>query len=448
MRTALRHSLLVIQLLTVGVLALTVGCDRQDNDWHMYRPELKAVQVPQDTIFLQEDAAEFSFEVTIGMVPDDSVFVFPVSRDSQVSWRPDSLIFAPVDDDWLRPRTLTVVVLPDQVDEGLHADELGFLLRSNDSDYDGLGGDLAIPVVITDNDFAGVALSETLLTLVESEAGAVYESYRLVLESRPTEAVTITMSVDPAEPSLHVDPLSVTFEPEEWDQPREISLWIELDSMDQDYQSLTIAHTSSSADTLYGPGLPIADLNMDIFDDTLPPTATIAAATADTMLESAVAGLDVVVTLSRPSAIPVTLHLATLAGTAESGDDFQPLDQDVTFQPGDPLERSFTLLPSDDTILEYTESFEVVITPVTGLVIGAADRVELYLADDDLAVLTLADAVANEDDGAAIFEVSCPSRPSSRWASPSSPPRGRRREDEDFEGVVQTFTLEPASPDA
>ncbi len=443
MRTAWRHVLLTIQLLAVGLMALTGGCDRTDNDWHLYDPELKLVHIPLDTLVLNEDAEETSFQVTIGMVPEDTVFIYPVSRDSQVAWRPDSLVFAPVDDDWLRPRTLTVVVLPDQVEEGPHEDALSFLVRSADARYDGQGPDQIIPILIGDNDTAGVAVSDTLLTLVESDGGAVFAGYSLVLTSRPTEAVTVTLTVTPEETSLHVDPTSVTFQPEAWDQAQDITLWIELDSMDQDYQSLVISHTSVSADPFYGSGLAIADLALEIFDDTLPPVATIAVTAADTMLESSATGLDVTATLSRPSAVPVTLHLATAGLTAQAGSDFQTLDTDVTFQPGDALSRTFTLLPVDDSVLEYTESFEVVITAVEGLDIGAQDRAQLFIADDDLAVLSLSDAAADEDSGAMDFVVSL--------AAPTQFPvsftfvtsDGTAVAGQDFEDVLETFTLEP-----
>ena len=443
MRITVRHLLLMIQLLAVGLVVLSGGCDRTDNDWHLYDPDDKLLHVPLDTLSLQEDAGETAIALTIGMVPADTVFVFPVSRDSQVSWRPDSLVFAPVDDDWLRPRTLTVVVLPDRVEEGPHADELSFLVRSGDERYDGQGPDLTVPILIADNDVAGVAVSETLLTLVESEGGAVFESYRLVLTSRPTEDVTVNLTVTPEETSLHVDPMSVTFAPDEWDQPREISLWIELDSMDQDYQSLVISHAGSSVDTFYGPGLAIADLDLEIFDDTLPPVATVAMAGADTMLESSVEGLDVVVTLSRPSVIPVTLHLATVGQTATGGSDFPAVDMDVVFQPGDPLTRTFTLLPTDDSVLEYTESFEVVITAVEGLVIGAEDRVQLFIADDDLAVLSLSDPVADEDSGGIDFEVTLDAPTQFPVSFTFFTHGGTATEDEDYEGVVESFTLEP-----
>ena len=196
----------------MAALAVTGGCDRQDNDWGMYDPALKLVHIPSDTLFVEEVGGSATFTVSIGMVPQDTVFVYPASGNSQVFFRPDSLVFAPVDDDWLNPRTIAVEAFEDQVEEGEHSDLVNFEVRSHDPDYHGQAFDLFIPVVLADNDLAGVAVSETLLTLVESDLGSVFQNYRLVLQSQPTASVTVTANVVPEEPSLHMDPVSVTFD--------------------------------------------------------------------------------------------------------------------------------------------------------------------------------------------------------------------------------------------
>jgi len=432
------------QLLVVAILAVTSGCDRQDNDWGLYDPDLKLVSFPVDTIFLSEPASEHDLILTIGMVPDDTVFVTPVSRDTQLVFRPDSIFFAPVDDDWLKPRTITVQTIDDQVEEGIQEDDLSFVIRSADPAYDGQAFDVLIPVIITDNDLAAVAVSETLLTLVESDMGAVYESYRLVLQSQPVAPVTISATAVPAEPSLHMSPTEVTFDETNWDVPQEITLWIELDSIDFDYQSLDIQHTSDSVDPNYGPALVIDHLDLEIFDDTLPPTATIAVVGgSSTMVESSVVGLDLEVSIDRSSMVPVIVHLATVDGTANAGADFMGLDQDVTFLPGQPLTQSFTLVPMDDAVLEYAETFEVVITAVDAVVIGAQDRTEITITDDDIVTLTLTATDSDEDSGAADFEVSL--------AAPTQFPisftfytnDGTALEGQDYEDVFENFVLEP-----
>lgn len=440
----MRNLLAPAQLLVLVSLLLAWGCDRGDNDWGLYNANLKEVHIFTDTLYVDEAGGTQSFAVTIGMVPDDTVFVYPTSLGDQVLVRPESLFFAPVDDNWLNPRIFEIEAIEDEVEEGFHSDQIGFTVRSADAVYDGQAFDVFLPVLLNDNDTAAVRVTETTLTLVESDQGAVYESYRLVLESEPTDPVTVSLTVSPEEPSLHVDPMSVTFDATNWDQEQEISLWIELDGIDYDYQSLVISHEATSDDPHYSTALPIADLNLEIFDDTLPPVATIAAVLAtDMVAESSVTGYEVQVSLSRASAIPVVVHLATLNGTATAGSDFVAMDQDITYAPGDPLVQTFTIMPLDDFTLEETESFEVIITAVSACVIGAEDRVEIHILDDDVVTLTLTTGDVNEDSGAADFEVSIPVAAEFPISFTFFTTDGTAIAGEDYEEVNEAFVLNP-----
>lgn len=445
MRKALRHGLVPVQIVAVVLLALAwaVGCDRQDNDWGLYDPALKLVHIATDTLRLAETGGEATFAVTIGMVPADTVFIYPASLDSQVFFRPDSVFFAPVDDDWLPPRVVSVQAVQDDLDEGPHSELVSFTVRSGDPAFDGQAFDVFIPVTIADDDHAGVAVSETLLTLVESDQGAVFEHYRLALESRPTAPVTVTATVTPDEPSLHLDPVSLTFDPDNWDQEQEISLWIELDGVDFDYQSLLIEHAADSADSNYGAQLAIDPVRLEIFDDTLAPVATVAAVAAGDTIAEAGGGYQVAVTISRPSVVPVVVHLATVDGSARGGADFTALDQDVTFQPGDPLARTFTVAISDDAVLEATESFEVLITAVEAVVIGAEDRVEIFIADDDVVTLTLTAQNAAEDAGAASFTVSMLAAAEFPVGFTLTTADVTAQAGSDYQPVAESFVLEP-----
>jgi hypothetical protein len=447
MRSGFRtwHSIpAAVQLLALLCLVLAWGCDRTDNDWGLYDPDLKLIHIDMDTLRLDEAGGAQRFDVAIGMVPDDTVFVYPVSLDTQVAVRPESLFFAPVDDDWLKPRIFEVEAIEDRREEGDHFDQIAFTVRSNDPAYDGQAWDVLIPVLLRDNDTAGVLVSETRLTLVESDLGAVYESYRLKLASEPAMPVTVDLTITPEEPSLHVSPTSVLFDSDNWDTEQEISLWIELDGIDFDYQSLVISHSAASIDTNYGPSLSIPTIDLDIFDDTLPPVATVAPVPAtDLVDENSTTGYDVTVTLSRPSVIPVVVHLATIDGTARAGIDYVGLDQDLTFVPGDPLTQTLTVMPLDDVSLEETENLEVVITAVSGCVIGAEDRVDIRILDDDVVVLTLTATDTDEDSGAADFEVSIPVAAEFPVSFTFVTADGTALAGQDYEGVDEAFVLEP-----
>jgi hypothetical protein len=440
----LRRVLVPVQLLTLAILAVSGGCDRQDNDWHLYQADLKLVHIPGDSLLLSESGGTVAIPVTIGMVPADTVFVYPASRDSQIFFRPDSIFFAPVDDDWLPERVIEVQAFNDDVREGDHVDEISFVVRSGDPAYDGQGLDVLIPVFVTDNDIAGVAVSETLLTLVESSMGAVSDSYHLTLDSQPTAPVTITATVIPDEPSLHIAPTEVVFDASNWDQEQEITLWAELDGIDFDYQSLVIEHSCASADTNYDAGLTVASVDLEILDDTLPPVATLAAVAAqDTVPETLPAGYDITVSLNRASVVPVTVHLASEDGTARGGSDFTALNQDVTFQPGAPLTQTFTIQITDDSVLEETEAFQVVITAVGDVIIGAEDRIGIAIIDNDFVTLSLTATDAAEDSGSALFEVSIPGAAEFPISFSFVTADGTALAGEDYEAANDNFVLEP-----
>ena len=148
-------------------------------------------------------------------------------------------------------------------------------------------------------------------------------------------------------------------------------------------------------------------------------------------------------TLSRPSVIPVVVHLVTIDRTARAGIDYVGLDQDLTFAPGDPLTQTLTVMPLDDVSLEETEDLEVVITAVAGYMIGAEDRVAIRILDDDVVVLTLTATDTDEDSGAADFEVSIPVAAEFPVSFTFVTANGTALAGVDYEAVDEAFVLEP-----
>lgn len=75
--------------------------------------------------------------------------------------------------------------------------------------------------------------------------------------------------------------------------------------------------------------------------------------------------VDLQLRLSHPSDQPVSVHVATIAGSAKPNSDFTPLDQVVTFQPGE-TEHTVTVLITADSIKENDETFTVRLDNVKG----------------------------------------------------------------------------------
>ncbi len=428
----------------MGLLALlALGCDRRDNDWDTFQPNLKQVTVVTDTLRIGEGGSAASFTVSLGMVPLDTVMVRIFSADDQVSLSPDTLIFVPVDDSWAEPRIVSVEAVDDDIREGIHADSVTILSHSLDAAYTGQTGEGAVPVVVADNDTIGVLISESSLTLVESEAGVVREIYRMVLTSEPIAGVRVQTIIVPEEPSLHVEPEFLDFDATNWDQQQEIILWIELDEIDHDDLVLTIEHEATSEDPNYDAELEIPSLVVTTYDFTLPPIARLHFVDGETLYENdPAAQVQVQISLDRPSEEPVRLHLSTLDGTASGGTDYVNLAQEIIFYPGDSLTRISSVNVLDDLEIEPTEYFEVLITPLQHVIIGEDDRLNISVVDDDLTPLTLSVVDVNEDSGSANFIVSIAFAETVPISFTFSTTDETAIAGEDYAALNQTFVLE------
>ncbi|MCB0878189.1 MAG: Ig-like domain repeat protein [Thermoleophilia bacterium] len=100
------------------------------------------------------------------------------------------LVFTPAN--WDQFQDVVVQANDDPVAEGIHYDTLRYTVTSGDPLYDGFN--LAdVPIEITDNEFAGVALSKTKLFVDE---GGRTDTYTVQLTSQPAGDVTIVVSGD------------------------------------------------------------------------------------------------------------------------------------------------------------------------------------------------------------------------------------------------------------
>ncbi len=435
-----------LMFLLFGLLIVSAACDRQDNHWDAFDPSLKTMTVQADTLSLAEGGEALIFKVALLMVPGDTVLVVIASPDSQMTAEPDTLIFVPVDDDWSLPREVALVAIDDRVDEGPHLAAASVTAFSNDTDYDGQGGLDMVPVAIADNDRAGVHVTETALTVVESIGGVANETYRVRLLSRPTAEVTVTANEASAEPSFHLDPTVLVFTPDNWQDEQEIRLWAELDDVDANNMNLVVNHTSVSADPNYDSSLVAPSLDVMLLDDTLPPLASLELVVpgGDTIFEAGgTTSLDVVITLNHGSILPTVVHLSTRNGTATGGADFQTIDQDVTFAPGGALQQVFAVTALNDALIEEVEDFQVVISGVDGVIVGEQSYLDLTLVDDDQANLTITALDLDEDSGGAAFVVSIPVAAQFPVSFTLTTTDGTALAGSDYEAIGAIFAIEP-----
>ena len=159
-------------------------------------------------------------------------------------------------------------------------------------------------LTITDNDTAGVTFTPTNGGAAVSEAGTG-DSYSVVLTSRPTAAVTVTLAADA---QVAVTPTTLTFTPADWDTPQIVTVTAMNDAVAEDAHTGTINHTSTSADVGYD-GIAIAPLTVDVADNDAAGIVIGQSGGATTVAEGGFGDAFTVALASRPTAA-VTVTLA------------------------------------------------------------------------------------------------------------------------------------------
>lgn len=112
------------------------------------------------------------------------------------------------------------------------------------------------------------------------------------------------------------------------------------------------------------------------------------------------------ITLSHASELPVSVSVQVQDGSATAADqDFNPLDQIVTFNPGDPLTKQVLVTIRGDNKFELNENFQVVLESATNGTIGVGAVTTVIENDDSLPTLIIRDASALERSASSLFDM-------------------------------------------
>ena len=179
-------------------------------------------------------------------------------------------------------KTLTFTAIDDDIDDD--GESVTIAIGSPLPEIIALGAITETEVSITDDDEAGVTISETALEIQEGQQA----TYTVVLDSEPTAHVTVTIGsvagnvvIDPgpladaigpigalARTDLTLDKPTLTFTAQNWNIPQAVMVTAEQDDDGVDDLE-TLTHAVSSADTVYD-GLSADDLNVTVTDDDTP----------------------------------------------------------------------------------------------------------------------------------------------------------------------------------
>lgn len=162
-----------------------------------------------------------------------------LTASSEVTLSASSLSFTTTN--WSTAQTVTVTAVNDSIAEGTHTGTASHTGSSADANYSGISIS-SVTATITDNDTAGVTISEPGSGTTTTESG-ITDTYTVVLDTQPTSTVFIALSAD-THSSLSTS--SITFTSSTWNTPATVTVTAVDDSIAEADHVSTITHTSSS----------------------------------------------------------------------------------------------------------------------------------------------------------------------------------------------------------
>ena len=236
---------------------------------------------------------------------------------------------------------------------------------------------------ITDDDGAGVSVSESSLTIAEGSSG----TYTIVLDSQPTADVTVTIN-DPSNTDVTAEPASLTFSSTDWNTPKTVTVNAAQDA-DAEDETATVTHTVTSTDSIYS-GASANSVAVSVTDDEVPVTVQFGATTYEVVEGETVT---VAVTLS---ADPERTVVVPITHTPQDGAD-SPADYtvppSVTFNTGQ-MSQTITFTAAQDEVDDDGESVLLGFgAPLPGGVsLGTTVTTTVSITDDDGAGVSVSES--------------------------------------------------------
>ena len=300
---------------------------------------------PATPIVVDETGTTATFEVTLASQPTSDVTIpLTVTDASEANVLPTSLVFTPAT--WNVAQVVTVRGLDDNLDDGdqnLQVNFVGALgVRSLDSTYNGF---VRTPIDVTcrDDDAVGVTVTPAATPLVTAETGTT-ATFTVVLDSMPTAAVTVTLTLDATEGQ--VDKPTLQFPVAAWNVPQVVTVTGLDDDLVDGTVSYDIAMMAASADAAYTLAVtPVAVENTD--DDT---AGIVIAPTAG--LATTEAGGDAVFTI-KMATMPANDVVFSLTSNDTTEGTLAAASAQVTFTPANWKQtQTITVSGVDDTVAD------------------------------------------------------------------------------------------------
>ena len=385
------------------------------------------VTVSHDARAVEENNGMVTYTVVLDSQPTHNVTVTVTSGtstaalvdgsdDGTVGSASETLMFTPSGvTAWDVAQTVTVIGVNDNIDNpgDSRTSSVTHTAASIDPKYQGatIAG---VDVTVTDDDGAGVTISESTLSLSENSGAA---SYTVVLDSQPSADVAVLVMA--AGPVLLDGPDSstaftafetLTFTSSKWNTAQTIRLQGQNDSVNNTGGSRTgtLTHDFSSTDPNYG-GLDDRDVDVTVTDDDATPDIVLSVSPGTIAENAGATSISVTATIVGSVRFDTakTVRVTVSGPSGEGFVDFTPPNAfDITISAEAASGTgSFTLTPTNDDVKEADALLNVsgVLAGVT--VTGAS----LTLTDDEAVptIVLLSPLNANISEGQdAVFRVS------------------------------------------
>ena len=373
--------------------------------------ETASVQVSPTTLTVTEGAtAGGTYEVVLATEPSAEVTVsVTVPSGTDVSANKSSLTFTTTN--WSMGQTVTVTAAHDaDVDD----DAVTISHSASGGDYEGLTVS-SVAVTVTDDE--KVKVSPTTLTVTEGDtAGGTYE---VVLGSRPTADVTVTVTV-PDGTDVSANKSSLTFTTTNWSMAQTVTVTAAHDD-DKVADTVTISHGASGGGY---DGAAAADVAVTVRDDDIGVTVS---QTTLTVAEGGSDGSYTVVLTTAPSGDVVV----AVSSSADSKVDVR--DDSVRFSPSSSSSRAWNrpqtirlYAPSDDDAVDETVTISHSASGGGYDGVTVADVV-VTVTDDDTASVEVRPTtltVTEGDSSGSSYEVSLTSQPTADVTVSVAVPQG------------------------
>ena len=310
-----------------------------------------------------------TYNVELNTQPSGDVMVAITSNNTDVTVSSSSLTFTTTTWD-----TAQTVMVTAGSDADAADDKATLTHNPSGADY-GSVSNASLSVTVTDDETAGVSVSESSLTIEEGNTG----TYTVVLDSQPTATVTIGVADDSAEVS--VSDSSLTFLTSNWSTAQMVTVTSMADDVDEETESATVRHTVNGGDYT---GLTAADVTVTVEDND---TREVIVSESSLSIEEGDSSSYTVVLKSAPTAdVTVTVSSDT------TGVDVSP--SSLTFTAGNwNSARTVTVSTTEDRVDEADQTAEVT-HRVSGGDYGSetASSVDIEVTDDDTRGLTFSAA--------------------------------------------------------